>query len=90
MGFGCDRKATSKPKLLLIQIKRHLDRIVGVQKQVLAADAAVDAAERHEEAEGEEVAVVEVAHAVVQPGWTRVEFNTVDKWNIRRHTTLGK
>lgn len=49
----------------------YLHGAVGLQKQVPAADAAVDAAQRHVEAEGEEVAVVEVAHAVVQPGWGR-------------------
>lgn len=51
----------------------HLDGGVSLQKQVPAADAAVDAAEGHVEAEGEEVAMVEVAHAVVQPGWKRVQ-----------------
>lgn len=47
----------------------HLYSAVRLQKQVPAADAAVDAAQSHVEAEGEEVAMVEVAHAVVQPGW---------------------
>lgn len=42
--------------------------VVGVQKQVPAADAAVDTAHGHVDAEGEEVAMVEMAHAVIQPG----------------------
>lgn len=45
-----------------------LYRVVGVQEQVPAADAAVDAAEGHVQAEWKEVAVVEVAYAIVQPG----------------------
>jgi len=43
----------------------HLDGCVGVPKHLPAADAAVDAAHGHEQAEGEEVAVVVVSHAVV-------------------------
>lgn len=57
-------------------IRSHLYGIVGLQKQVPAADAAVDAAQGHVQAEGEEVAMVEVAHTVVQPGWRHVQFNT--------------
>lgn len=53
----------------------HLDSTVGLHKQVPAADAAVDAAQRHVEAEGVEVAMVEVAHAVVQPSWEQVQLN---------------
>ena len=34
------------------------------------AEAAVEAAQGHVEAEGEEVALVEMAHTVVQPGCT--------------------
>lgn len=55
------------------RLAHHLDGAVGIQKQVLAADAAVDAAQGHVEAEAEEVAMVEMAHAVVQPGWEQVE-----------------
>lgn len=54
-------------------LRPHLYLTVGIQEQVLAADAAVDAAQGHVEAEGEEVAVVEVSHTVVQPGWKRVK-----------------
>lgn len=55
----------------------HLDSTVGLQEHVSAADAAVDAAQSHVEAEGEEVAVVEMAHAVVEPSLGgRVQFNT--------------
>ena len=53
----------------------HLYGVVGVQEHVLAADAAVHAAQRREEAEGEEVAVVEVTHAVIQPGWKHAQGN---------------
>lgn len=49
--------------------ERYLHCVVRLQKQVPAADAAVHAAQRHVEAEGEEVAMVEMAHTVVQPGW---------------------
>lgn len=56
-------------------IQPHLNNAVGLQKQVPAADAAVDAAQRHVQAEGEEVAVVEMAHTVVQPGWKHVQVN---------------
>lgn len=51
----------------------HLYGIVGLLKQVPAADAAVDAAKGHVEAEREEVAVVEMAHTVVQPSWKCVQ-----------------
>ncbi len=47
----------------------HLKSTVCIKKQVSAADAAVDTAQGHEEAEGEEVTVVKVTHAVIQPGW---------------------
>ena len=53
----------------------HLYSAVGLQKQFPAADAAVDAAQCHVQAEGEEVAVVEMAHTVVQPGWKHVQFD---------------
>lgn len=53
-------------------MKPHLYSAVGLQKQFPAADAAVDAAQGHVQAEGEEVAVVEMAHTVVQPGWKHV------------------
>lgn len=52
-----------------LDLPPHLNGSVGLQEHRFAADAAVDAAQRHVGAEGEEVAVVEVAHAVVQPGW---------------------
>lgn len=45
----------------------HLYGTVGIQKEVPAADAAVDAAQGHIEAEREEVALIEVANAVVEP-----------------------
>lgn len=48
--------------------------IVGIQKQVPAADAAVDAAQSHVEAEGVEVAMVEMADTVVQPGTVMVHL----------------
>lgn len=51
----------------------HLYGVVSLQKQVPAADAAVDAAQGHVEAEGEEVTMVQVAHTVVQPGWKHVQ-----------------
>lgn len=44
-----------------------LDSTVGLHKHIPAADAAVHAAQCHVEAEGEEVSMVEMAHAVVQP-----------------------
>lgn len=52
----------------------HLYGAVGIQEEVPAADAAVDAAQSHVEAEGEEVALVEVANAVVEPSWEHVEL----------------
>lgn len=61
----------------------HLYSTVGLQKQVLAADAAVDAAQGHVQAEGEEVAVVEMAHTVVQPGWKHVQFNLNKVRNVK-------
>lgn len=60
----------------LLLVPHHLDGAVGIQKQVLAADAAVDAAQGHVEAEAEEVAMVEMSHTVVQPGWEHVEFKS--------------
>lgn len=51
------------------QGESHLYSVIRVQKQVPATDATVDTAQGHEEAVGEEVAVVKVSHAVVQPGW---------------------
>lgn len=66
----------------------HLDGAIGVQKQVLAADAAVDAAQGHVEAEGEEVAMVEMSHTVVQPGWEHVEFNSELKMENLRTSHL--
>lgn len=48
-------------------VPSYLNGAIGIQKQVLAADAAVDAAQGHVEAEGKEVAMVEMSHAVVQP-----------------------
>lgn len=60
----------------------HLYSTVGLKKQVPAADAAVDAAQGHVQAEGEEVAVVEMAHAVVQPGWKHVQFNLYKVGNL--------
>lgn len=56
-------------------IHPHLYSTVGIQKQAPAADAAVDAAQRHVQAEGEEVAVVEMSHTVVQPGWKHVQVH---------------
>lgn len=47
----------------------HLNGIVCIYEQVSATDATVDTAQGHEEAEGEEVTVVKVAHTVIQPGW---------------------
>lgn len=55
----------------------HLNGVVGIQKEVPAADAAVDAAQSHVEAEGEEVALIEVADAVVEPSWGHVESNSI-------------
>lgn len=54
--------------LLFSGFDAYLDRSVRIQEHVFGADAAVDAAHGHKEAEGKEVAVVEVAHAVIQPG----------------------
>ncbi len=48
----------------------HLYGVVRVQKHVFGADAAVHAAHAHEHTETEEVALVEVTHTVIQPGWT--------------------
>ena len=45
----------------------HLYSVVGLREHVPGAHAAVDAGQHHVEAEGEEVAVVEMAHTVVQP-----------------------
>lgn len=45
-----------------------LNGAVGVDEHASGAEAAVDAAHGHEEAEAEEVAVVAVADAVVEPG----------------------
>lgn len=72
----------------VLPVPHHLDGAVGVQKQVLAADAAVDAAQRHVEAEGEEVAMVEMSHTVVQPGWERVEFNSGLKMETFKNRTF--
>lgn len=58
----------------------HLYGAVGIQKEVPAADAAVDAAQGHVEAEGEEVALIEVAHTVVEPSWKNVESNSIKVW----------
>lgn len=46
----------------------HLESMVRIKKQVSAADATVDTAQGHEEAEGKEVAVVKMADAIIQPG----------------------
>lgn len=46
-------------------IEPYLYSVVGIQKQVPAADAAVDTAHGHVDAEGEEVAMVEMSHAVI-------------------------
>ena len=54
--------------LLVVLVLPHLDNAVCIQEQLLAAEAAVEAAQGHVEAEGEEVAMVEMAHTVVQPG----------------------
>lgn len=43
----------------------HLNGCIGIPEHLPAADAAVDAAHGHEQAEGEEVAVVVVSHTVV-------------------------
>lgn len=47
----------------------HLQSVVCIQEQVPTADAAVDTAQGHEEAEGEEVPMIKVSHTVIQPGW---------------------
>ncbi len=60
---------------VIVKRDSHLYGTVRLQEQVLAADAAVDAAQSHVYAEREEVAVVEMAHAVVQPGWKHVQLN---------------
>lgn len=60
----------------LLPDSHYLNGTVGIQKQVLAADATVDTAKGHVEAEGEEVTMVEMSHTVVQPGWEHVEFNS--------------
>lgn len=46
----------------------HLKSVVRIQELVSATDAAVDTAQGHEEAKGEEVPMVKMAHAVIQPG----------------------
>lgn len=51
------------------QLWAHLDGSVSLPEKVPTAVAAVHTAQRHEEAEREEVPVVIVAHTVVQPGW---------------------
>lgn len=71
---------------LLTLLRPHLYGTVGLQEQVLAADAAVHAAQGHVQAEGEEVAVVEVAHAVVQPGWRQVQDNVYEVGNKKENT----
>lgn len=58
----------------------HLYGAVGIQEEVPAADAAVDAAQGHVEAEGEEVALIEVANAVVEPSWVQVESKSTKVW----------
>lgn len=62
---------TKHPKQANITAGRgtHLQSVVGIQEQVPTADAAVDTAQGHEEAEGEEVPMVKVSHTVIQPGW---------------------
>lgn len=45
--------------------KSHLKCIVSIKEQVSTTDATIDTSQGHEEAEGEEVTVVEVAHAVI-------------------------
>lgn len=67
----------------------HLYSSVSIQKQAPAADAAVDAAQSHVQAEGEEVAVVEMSNTVVQPGWKHVKlnFNKVEN-ETKKITTL--
>lgn len=71
-----NRSTLSEPslKLLVCNVNHqhqpgdpHLYGAVGIQKEVPAADAAVDAAQGHVEAEGEEVALIEVANTVVEP-----------------------
>lgn len=67
-------------------IDTDLYRVVGLQKQGFAAHAAVEAAQCHVQAKAEEVAVVEVAHAVVHPGWKGVEVNVYKDggWGTRQ------
>lgn len=48
-------------------VMAYLNGIVSIKEHVSGADAAVDAAHGHIKAKGEEVAVVEVAHAVIEP-----------------------
>lgn len=43
----------------------HLNGCVGIPEHLPATDAAVNTAHGHEQAEGEEVAVVVVSHTVV-------------------------
>lgn len=62
----------------------HLHSVVGVQKHVPAADAAVQAAHGHVEAEGEEVAMVEMTHTVIQPGWKSAQVNVYNKWKQQK------
>lgn len=66
-------------------IEPYLYSVVGIQKQVPAADAAVDTAHGHVDAEGEEVAMVEMSHAVIQPGWKELSSIRVTSGNTRRH-----
>lgn len=53
---------------------RALDGIIRLQEHVFGTDAAVDAAHGHEQTEAEEVTVVEMTHAVIQPGTVVVHF----------------
>lgn len=72
LGPGRDEiRGTKQPKQENMTAERgtHLQSVVRIQEQVPTADAAVDTAQGHEEAEGEEVPMIKVSHAVIQPGW---------------------
>lgn len=61
-------KAPKQPNIIA-DWGTHLQSVVCIQEQVPTADAAVDTAQGHEEAEGEEVPMIKVTYTIIQPGW---------------------
>lgn len=59
---------------LRLMVLHFLDSCIGFPKHDATTDATVDATHGHEEAEGEEVAMVVVPHTVIKPGTMVIHF----------------